>query len=259
MVGADLSGIEAVMLAHYLHPYDGGEFAKKVAAGDVHTANKNAITEAGFAISRNDCKTCLYAYLYSAGDMKLGTTLVSGTPDAQVYYADRRDWYRRNPSRITAKVWSDALKERRQATAEEAALIDIGGKVRSALERGIAGMVDLSNALKEASKRKYLNVLDRRVPVRNPRAALNTLLQSSAALINKQWVVLTDFRCREQGVVYRPLMTIHDEYDAEMLPEYVEAYSKICLTSVRDAGDYYRIRLPVTGELKRGASWLSIH
>ena len=259
MVGADLSGIEAVTLAHYLYPYDNGAFAARIAAGDIHTANVNAIRSAGFGISRTDSKTAFYGYLYGSGDLKMGTILVSSTPDAAAYYEDRRDWYRRNPNKNDKKLWSDTLKARRQATPEEAALIEIGSKVKRALETGIDGLGDLVAALKEAAKRKYLNVLDRRVPIRSAHAALNTLLQSSAALINKKWVVLTDHRCREQGVVYRPLLTIHDEFTCEMLPEYVEAYSRICLESIGLSGDYYRIRVPVTGELGVGKNWLGVH
>jgi DNA polymerase-1 len=260
MVGADLSGIEAVMLGHFLYPYDAGEFAKLIAAGDIHSRNAQAIRDfGGFAISRGDSKGCFYAYLYSAGDMKLGQVMISTTPDAATYYADKRDWFRRNPGAISSKVWSDALKARRLATAEEAALIDIGGRVRSSLEQGITGLADLGSAVQTAAKRGYLNVFDRRIPIRNTRAALNALLQGSAALINKKWVVLTDHRCREQGVVYRPLMTIHDEFTCEMLPEYVEAYSRICLESIGLSGDYYRIRVPVTGELGVGKNWLGVH
>ena len=36
LVGADLSGIELRCLAHYLQ--DGGEFAREVTSGDIHTA-----------------------------------------------------------------------------------------------------------------------------------------------------------------------------------------------------------------------------
>jgi len=259
MVGADLSGIEAVALAHYLYPYDRGEFAKKIAAGDIHSSNVVAIKGAGFGISRTDSKTAFYGYLYGSGDMKMGTILVSSTQDAVEYYQDRRDWYRRNPNRNEKKVWSDALKARRQATPEEAALIEIGSKVKRALETGITGLGDLVSALKTASTRKYLNVADRRVPIRSNHAALNTLLQSFSALIMKKWVCLTDEACRRQDVVYRPLLTVHDELDIECLPEYVDAYSKICLRSIGLAGEYYKVRLPVTGEVKQGSSWLEVH
>lgn len=259
MVGADLSGIEAVMLAHYLYPYDNGAFAAKVVAGDIHTANVKAIADAGFVIPRSDVKTALYAYLYSAGDMKLGHILATTSTDGQAAYAEKRNFFVRRPDQNKATVWSYALKERRKATPEEAALIWLGSLVRSALERGIDGMVRLNEALKVASKRNYLNVFDRQVPIRNARAALNTLLQCSAALVMKKWTCLTDEACQRDGIEYFPLLNIHDENDAEVREQFVKPYSDRCLTAMRLAGEYYRIRLPVTGEVKSGKNWLEVH
>ncbi len=130
-VGADLSGIEAVMLASYLFPYDGGAYANMVISGDIHKANQDAIkSHAGFSISRSDVKTAFYGYAYSAGDLKLGHILMSTTPDALECFNQRRDFYRRNTGLIKSKVWSLAIKNRRTATPDEAALIDIGAKIR---------------------------------------------------------------------------------------------------------------------------------
>jgi DNA polymerase-1 len=52
-VGCDLSGIELRCLAHYMAPYDNGDYAKEILEGDIHTANQNA---AGLP-TRNDAKT----------------------------------------------------------------------------------------------------------------------------------------------------------------------------------------------------------
>ena len=41
-VGADASGLELRMLAHYLAAYDGGAYAKVLLEGDIHTANQHA-------------------------------------------------------------------------------------------------------------------------------------------------------------------------------------------------------------------------
>ena len=40
LVGADASGLELRCLAHYLHPWDKGKYAKIVTEGDVHTSIK---------------------------------------------------------------------------------------------------------------------------------------------------------------------------------------------------------------------------
>jgi DNA polymerase I-like protein with 3'-5' exonuclease and polymerase domains len=68
----DLSGIEARCLAHYLWPFDGGQFADEVLNGDIHTANQKA---AGLA-TRDQAKTFFYALMYGAGAEKIG--LITG-------------------------------------------------------------------------------------------------------------------------------------------------------------------------------------
>ena len=52
MVGADLSGIELRMLAHYLARYDGGRYAEILLNGDIHQTNADKI-----GITRKQVKT----------------------------------------------------------------------------------------------------------------------------------------------------------------------------------------------------------
>ncbi len=68
VLGADLSGLELRMLAHYMHPFDGGAYADLILNGDIHTANQKA---AGLA-SREQAKTFIYGFLYGGGDAKIG-------------------------------------------------------------------------------------------------------------------------------------------------------------------------------------------
>lgn len=53
LIGCDTSGLELRCLAHYMAPWDGGEYADTVVNGDVHTANQKA---AGLA-ERSQAKT----------------------------------------------------------------------------------------------------------------------------------------------------------------------------------------------------------
>lgn len=77
MVGIDAAGLEGRCLAHYLYPYDHGEYAKAVREGkkehgtDIHTMNMKALG----ITSRDDAKTWFYAWLYGAGVGKLGKIL----------------------------------------------------------------------------------------------------------------------------------------------------------------------------------------
>ena len=72
MVGADLSGIELRMLAHYLAKYDEGRYADILLNGDIHQVNADKI-----GISRREVKTVTYAFLYGAGDAKIGLSFDS--------------------------------------------------------------------------------------------------------------------------------------------------------------------------------------
>ena len=77
MVGADLSGIELRMLAHYLAKYDAGRYADVLLNGDIHQVNADRI-----GISRRQVKTVTYAFLYGAGDAKIGHSFDSSLSDA---------------------------------------------------------------------------------------------------------------------------------------------------------------------------------
>ena len=69
MVGCDLSGVELRMLAHYLARYDGGRYADILINGDIHQVNADKI-----GVSRKLVKNITYAFLYGAGDLKIGHT-----------------------------------------------------------------------------------------------------------------------------------------------------------------------------------------
>lgn len=71
LVGADASGLELRMLAHYMNDQ---EFTDVLLKEDIHTRNQVA---SGLA-TRPQAKTFIYAFLYGAGDAKIGS-IVGGT------------------------------------------------------------------------------------------------------------------------------------------------------------------------------------
>lgn len=74
LVGADAAGLELRCLAHYLYQWDKGAYAKEILNGDIHSANQKA---AGLQ-TRDQAKTFIYAFLYGAGDAKIGS-IVGGS------------------------------------------------------------------------------------------------------------------------------------------------------------------------------------
>ena len=71
LVGADASGLELRMLAHYM---DDEEYTNEIINGDIHTTNQR---NAGLS-TRSQAKTFIYAFLYGAGDAKIGS-IVDGS------------------------------------------------------------------------------------------------------------------------------------------------------------------------------------
>jgi DNA polymerase I-like protein with 3'-5' exonuclease and polymerase domains len=71
LVGIDASGLELRMLAHYM---DDAKYTDLILNGDIHTYNQQA---AGLD-TRPQAKTFIYAFLYGAGDAKIGS-IVGGS------------------------------------------------------------------------------------------------------------------------------------------------------------------------------------
>jgi DNA polymerase I-like protein with 3'-5' exonuclease and polymerase domains len=76
LVGADASGLELRMLAHYMKDQD---YVREVCEGDIHTKNQNA---AGLQ-TRPQAKTFIYAFLYGAGPAKIGSIVGGGEQEGK--------------------------------------------------------------------------------------------------------------------------------------------------------------------------------
>jgi len=217
MVGADLSGIELRMLAHYLGAYDGGRYADILLNGDIHQVNADKI-----GISRRQVKTVSYAYLYGAGNIKLGLS------------------------------YDNSLNER-QASKK-------GKEIREAFVAAIDGLSDLQKAVSKKAEGGWLKAIDgRRVLVDSPHKALNYLLQCSAGIVAKRWMVIANsFECA-QDLHTHQLAFVHDELQYETLPKYANMLMEILENSAKLAGEYYNLRCPIAAEAKTGKNWAEVH
>ena len=111
LVGVDASGLELRMLAHYMGDE---EFTDVLLRDDIHTRNQIA---SGLA-TRPQAKTFIYAFLYGAGDAKLGS-IVGGT--AKDGNALRTRFLRNTPSLET-------LRERVGSASRKGYLIGLDGR-----------------------------------------------------------------------------------------------------------------------------------
>jgi DNA polymerase I-like protein with 3'-5' exonuclease and polymerase domains len=226
-VGADASGLELRMLGHYLAFFDSGRFADIVVNGDIHQINADATTEAlGIEITRKAVKTITYAFLYGAGDEKLGRSV--------------------NP----------ILKGKAAAA--------LGKKVRVAFVQAIPGLGALLKFVKARSKDDTLKALDGRILHLQGKqhAALNYLLQSAGAIVCKNWVVESYKRIDcdlNLDISYRPLGFIHDEIQVAVVPDCVELVEKHLTESIVTVGESFNLNVPLASEAKHGLSWADCH
>jgi DNA polymerase-1 len=114
--------------------------------------------------------------------------------------------------------------------------------------------------VKTRAARGYLSPLDgRKLPIRSEHSALNVLLQGSAAIIMKRWVVLMMNEVKQRKLDARMLAIIHDEVQAQVAPHHVDEFSFIAIQTIKKAGEYYGLSIPLDGEVKVGNNWAMCH
>ena len=222
MVGADLEGLELRCLGHYLSPWDDGNFADVVLNGDIHQQNADRV-----GCTRKEVKTITYAFIYGAGDAKLGHSL---SPEL-----------------------SDAQKK------------TLGGELRRKFLDAIPGLEPLIDAvkLKVRSAGRLRGLDGRPIFCRAEHASLNYLLQSAGAILSKRWVVIGQQQLNEAGLTYDIDYTrcayVHDEVQLSVVPQEVDRVKHILEISAPLAGQYYNFRVPITASADSGANWANTH
>jgi len=99
----------------------------------------------------------------------------------------------------------------------------------------------------------------RRLQIRSPHAALNTLLQSAGAIIAKKWMVLARTNLRKAKVPYKQVAFVHDELQIEVAERYADQVGTIMVASAEQAGVELGFRCPVGAEFKIGRNWCECH
>ena len=215
MVGADLAGIELRMLAHYLARYDGGRYADILLNGDIHQVNADKI-----GISRKLVKTVTYAFLYGAGDQKIGLSYDQGLP----------------PNKAKEK----------------------GAEIRAAYVAAIDGLDKLLAAVRTAGERGSIKSIDgRKIAVDSPHKALNYLLQSGAGVVAKRWMVINQKNL--SNILAHQLAFVHDELQFECVPEMADHVKFSLRMAAMTAGEYYKLRIPIEAQAKIGTNWAEVH
>jgi DNA polymerase I-like protein with 3'-5' exonuclease and polymerase domains len=210
IVGVDASGLELRMLAHYMAKWDKGSYGKQVLDGDIHTVNQEA---AGLS-TRDQAKTFIYAFLYGAGDAKIGSIVGGKAKEGKA---------------LKAKFF----------------------KTLPALEKLITAVT------KSATKGYVTGLTGRRLYIRSPHSALNSLLQSAGAYVMKYYTVALYNNLK--GYDAQMVGNIHDEVQMEVLESQVDEVKKIAEASFAEVTDLLDFRIKLEGEAQDGTTWYDTH
>lgn len=223
-VGCDLEGIELRCFGELLSPFDGGKYSDVLLNGDIHTFNQ---INCGLD-SRDTMKTLGYAFLYGAGDEKMGSII--------------------NP------------------LADEDTMIRLGAEARHKLLNGIEGLKELMKLVKSWARKGFVPGLDGRfIPVRSEHAALNSKLQSDAALIAKKWIIEYYYSLMDQGLEcgwdrdFVFLGWIHDENQSACLKGLENILVETSERTAAEAGKFFGYKIPIAAKAKVGTNWAETH
>jgi DNA polymerase I-like protein with 3'-5' exonuclease and polymerase domains len=210
LVGIDASGLELRMLAHYMQD---DAYIEAVELGDVHAMNRDALGLSG-SEGRDVAKTFIYAFLYGAGDAKIGSVVGGGAKQGK------------------------ALKE--------------------AFLSNTPALAKLREKVARIAKRGYLPALDGRpLRVRSEHAALNVLLQGAGAIVMKRGLLIGDELL--QDTPYKLVAQVHDELQCEVSDEHSHRVGHMFVEGIRQAGQFYRMRIKLDGEYSVGNTWHDTH
>ena len=209
LVGVDASGLELRMLAHYMNDKD---YINEVINGDIHTSNQIA---AGLE-SRDEAKTFIYAFIYGAGNRKIGS-IIGGS---------ERD----------------------------------GERIKEKFLRATPSLRRLREKVERVAQRRWVRGIDqRKIIIRHPHAALNTLLQGAGACVMKKALTLLEEYVITKRIRAFPVVNVHDEFQYEVQEDRADEFGRLAVQSIRDAGDLLNVRCPLNGEYKIGNNWSETH
>ncbi len=218
-VGTDMSGLELRCLSHFMARWDDGEYGRIVLEGDVHTANQEA---AGLS-TRDQAKTFAYAYLYGAGDAKLGSISGGGAKEGK---------------RLRANF-----------QAKLPALGKLSDAVKKKAKSGSLGGLD-KRQLHVRSEHSALNTLLQ---------SAGALLCKKWLVLMDEQLKVRGYRHGWDGE-YAYMGWIHDEAQiAARTPEIAKEIGELSNECARLAGEFFNFRLLLEADYKIGSDWAWCH
>lgn len=217
VVGADSSGNQLRGLCHYVGNDD---FTNEVIYGDQHQRNADAL-----GCSRPIAKSYLYAYLFGAGDAKLGQVL-TGKANASVGKKSREDFARGIKGLQTLKDKLTKLWKNTKFQTGEGRIPGLDGRV---------------------------------IYVPSDHQSLNYLLQSAEGITCKAAVSYQMHKIKEEGLRAEPRLFYHDETAWVSHPDDAERVGQILKESFAEGPKMFNVACMDGGDPCFGSSYADVH
>ncbi len=217
LFGWDASGLELRMLADAINDT---LFTKEVLDGDIHSKNQRDAR----LPTRNDAKTFIYAFIYGAGDAKLGSIIGGGrVAGARI----RKQFLLANPK------LADCIKSTKSAS-ERGYLIGIDGRRVTMRRDKVTGQVQTHKAL-------------------------NTRLQCGGAVVMKWAMVLLDEWIVQYGLDALKVIDMHDEAQYDVARNDAPMMAILAPLAIKTAGEMLDLNCALDGDTAIGTNWSQTH
>ena len=135
-----------------------------------------------------------------------------------------------------------------------------GKRLRQSFFDNLSSFKTLTGRVQREAAEGYVKAIDgRKLTVRSPHAALNTLLQGAGAIIMKQAVVLLDADIKLKGYDAKFVANVHDEWQIECKASDAEDVGKAGVEAIKEAGRVLNLNCPLDGDYKVGENWSETH
>ena len=137
---------------------------------------------------------------------------------------------------------------------------DAGTKLRRQFFDNLPSFKALTTRVQSQAKGGFLKGLDgRKLTVRSPHAALNTLFQGAGAIVMKQAMVTFNQAIESQVLRAKFVGNIHDEWQLECHEDDAHAVGKAGVEAIRQATHLLNLNCPLDGEYQVGNNWSETH
>lgn len=219
LVGYDAKSLQMRGFCHYVN---NPEVTRLYIEGDPHQTNADSLTQVlGWSVGRGGggAKTLFYAFLFGAGNKKLGSIL--GKTD------------NRTGGKIRKALYGST--------------------------NGLERLMEECESEFDLNDGRLVCVDGGYVMAKSANSALNYRIQSLEAVTMKQAAIFIDERAREKGINHKLVGSIHDEGQHEVAPEDANEFGRLACQAITDAGEDMNLNVKLEGDYKVGRTWAETH